>query len=68
MKISTDTYILMQTHFATAMIGATGGKFNPVNAKAGADMIVEANGCQIVDVVQETEETRQKDLEKKLTL
>lgn len=66
--ISTDTYMIMQAQMAAGMIIATGGKFDPLHCKAGADVILKGNGIENVIDVHENEETRKKELEKKLSL
>lgn len=66
--ISNDTYLIMQAQMASAMIIATGGKFDPLHCKAGVDLILKSNGVEDVVNVHDNEETRKKELEKKLSI
>lgn len=53
MKISSDTYMMMQAHLLSTVAPGVDGFVNPTYVKAHIDGLLKENGCEVVDVVQE---------------
>lgn len=49
MKISSDTYMMMQATLVASIHSTLGDAVNPAYVKAHIDKLLEANGCDVHD-------------------